>query len=93
METEGLLRCSKLPTACTYPEPVSSNRCPIYLRSVLLIFSHLRLYIASSISPLSFCINFSVQSSYFLQLRSSHTQCTSTKRRAMQYESDCKHSF
>ena len=52
MEPEGSLAHSQQPATCPYPEPDRSNTCspPTFLRSILILSSHLRLDLPSGVS-------------------------------------------
>jgi hypothetical protein len=52
MEPEGSIPCSQEPSTGPYPEPYQSTPShPIFLRSILILFTHLRLSIPSGLFP------------------------------------------
>ena len=56
MEPEGSLPLSQEPAACPYPESDQSSTCPhiTYLKSILILSSHLRLDPPSDLLPSGF---------------------------------------
>ena len=56
MEAESSLPHSQVPATCPYPEPDQSSPCPhpISWKSILILFSHLRLGLPSGLFPSDF---------------------------------------
>jgi hypothetical protein len=60
MEPEGSLLCSQEPSVGSFPEPESIHSIPPYpisLRSILILSTHLRLDLPSSLFPYGFTTN------------------------------------
>jgi hypothetical protein len=55
MQPEGLLPCSQEPATGPSPDPDRSN--PISSRSILILFTHLRLGLPSGLFPFGFPTN------------------------------------
>ena len=64
MQTEGSLRSSQESATCTYPQLDQSSSChPTYLRSILILSSHVRLGLMVSfpeVSPPKPCMQLSL---------------------------------